>query len=68
LAYSGEFVGAIRGREVQDIAFDFGFIDQCVHGFYFLVGFCAVAIGIECVEALLKCLGVYYGEKLSDLW
>jgi hypothetical protein len=37
------------------------------HGFYFLFVFCGFAIGIECVEALLKCLGIYYCEKLSDL-
>jgi hypothetical protein len=66
LTYSGEFVGAIGLREFQNVFFDFGFVDQCVHG-VFLFGFCVVAIGVECVEALLQCLGIYHCEKLSDL-
>ncbi len=32
LRYSGKLVGAIGLREFQNVAFDFGFVDQTVHG------------------------------------
>ena len=33
---------------------------------FILVGFCFVAVGIECRKALVECLGIVCGEELSD--